>query len=1036
MSTVGQLERRTQNRVIRRLRDTLHYAYLGNWEDRAGNSNIEEALLRKVLTRRGVTPDLIERALTELRRAAGDQSKSLYDRNRAVYNLLRYGVQVRPDVGDVTQTVHLINWVHPEDNHFAVAEEVTVEGPNTKRPDVVLYVNGIALGVLELKRSVVSVAQGIRQNLANQTKAFIEPFFATVQLVMAGSDTEGLRYGVIETPETYYLTWKEEDDPGTIENPLDRALVRLCDKARFLEIVHDFLVYDAGTKKICRHNQYFAVKAAQARIRRREDGHRQSADGHRQSADGIIWHTQGSGKSLIMVWLAKWIREHVPDARVLIITDRTELDEQIEKVFLGVDEQIVRTTSGRDLIARLNSPEHWLICSLIHKFGAREEGDVDRYIDEVRRSLPPGFSAKGELFVYVDECHRTQSGKLHRAMKAILPDAMFIGFTGTPLLKQDKSTSLEVFGPYIHTYKYDEAVRDGVVLDLRYEARDVDQALTSQKKIDQWFAAKTKGLTDVALAELKKRWGTMQRVLSSRSRLEQIVGDIMLDMETRDRLQSGHGNALLVSDSIYNACKFYELFVQAGLKRCAIVTSYKPTPADIKLEETGEGYTEALRQYEIYRRMLADWFEQDEDAAMVRIDEFEREVKAKFVHEPGQMKLLIVVDKLLTGFDAPPATYLYIDKPMRDHGLFQAICRVNRLNGEDKEYGYVVDYRDLFKSLEKSVHDYTSEAFEGYDKEDVEGLLTDRLEKARERLAETREAVKVLCEPVAPSRSTEAYLAYFCAEDTSDKEALKENERKRVTLYKAVAAFVRAYANLANEMDEAGLNPAEAAAVKAEVTHYERVRSEVKLASGDYIDLKAYEPAMRHLIDTYIRADESEVLSTFDDMTLVELIVERGVGAVDALPEGIKESQEAVAETIENNVRKLIIDEQPLNPKYYDRMSDLLDQLIAARRAKAIAYEAYLAEIAELAKQVKQPGTGATYPKAVDTQARRALYDNLDGDAELALAVDHEIRTTKKDGWRGNRIKEKEVRYAIKRHLDDEAQVDRIFDLAVHQHEY
>ena len=1022
MSTVGQLERKTQNRVIRLLRDSLHYDYLGDWEERQGNSNIEEALLRRVLTRRGYGPDLIDRALYELRRAADDQSKSLYDRNRAVYALLRYGVKVKPDVGAVTQTVHLIDFAHPEDNHFAVAEEVTIVGEHIKRPDVVLYVNGIALGVLELKRSVVSVAQGIRQNLANQTKAFIEPFFATIQLVMAGNDTEGLRYGVIETPETYYLTWKEEDDPGTIANPLDRALVHLCSKARLLEIVHDFLVYDAGTKKVCRPNQYFGVKAAQARVRERRGG--------------IIWHTQGSGKSLVMVWLAKWIREHVADPRVLIITDRTELDEQIEKIFLGVDEEIARTKSGRDLIAHLNSPKPWLICSLIHKFGAHEEGDIDRYIEDVRRNLPTGFAPKGELFVYVDECHRTQSGKLHRAMKAILPEAMFIGFTGTPLLKRDKSTSLEVFGPYIHTYKYDEAVRDGVVLDLRYEARDVDQTLTSQAKIDQWFAAKTKGLTDVALAELKKRWGTMQRVLSSKSRLEKIVGDIMLDMETRDRLQSGHGNALLVSDSIYNACKYYELFVQAGLKRCAIVTSYKPSPGDIKLEETGDGYTEPLRQYRIYRKMLADWFNQDEEQAMYRVEEFETEVKTKFIEEPGQMKLLIVVDKLLTGFDAPPATYLYIDKPMRDHGLFQAICRVNRLDGEDKEYGTIIDYRDLFKSLEKSIHDYTSEAFDGYDREDVDGLLSDRLEKARERLVETREAVKVLCEPVAPSKSTEAYLAYFCAMDTSDPDAVKDNERKRVTLYKAVASLVRAYANLANEMDEAGLSPAEAAAIKAEVAHYEKVRAEVKLASGDYIDLKAYEPAMRHLIDTYIRAEESEVLSTFDDMTLVELIVERGVGAIDALPEGIRESQEAVAETIENNVRKLIIDEQPLNPKYYDRMSDLLDQLIAERRAKAIAYEAYLAKITELAKKVKEPGTGFTYPKGVDSPARRALYDNLGQDEALALAVDREIRSTKKDGWRGHHLKEKEVLYAIRRHVDDDDLAKKILDVVEHQIEY
>ncbi len=654
-----------------------------------------------------------------------------------------------------------------------------MQGEHTKRPDVVLYVNGIALGVLELKRSIVSVSEGIRQNLDNQKKIFIQPFFTTIQLIMAGNDTEGLRYGVIETPEKYYLTWKEE---STIESLLDRHLTQLCEKQRLLEIIHNFVVFDAGVKKLCRHNQYFGVRAAQERVRQREGG--------------IIWHTLGSGKSLTMVWLARWIRENVRDARVLIITDRTELDEQIEKVFKGVNEDIYRTKNGQDLIDRLNATTPWLFCSLIHKFAGKEEGDITGFIEEVKRSLPPGFKAKGDLYVFVDECHRTQSGELHEAMKQILPSALFIGFTGTPLLKADKQKSIEVFGTYIHTYRFDEAVKDKVVLDLRYEARDIEQSITSQKRIDQWFEAKTRGLNDVALAQLKQKWGTMQKVLSSQSRLAMIVDDILLDMETKDRLQSGRGNAMLVSGSIYQACKFYELFTSQGFDRCAIVTSYKPSPSDIKGEEAGEGLTEKLKQYDIYNKMLGG---KDPEA-------FEKEVKKKFVEEPGQMKLLIVVDKLLTGFDAPSATYLYIDKQMRDHGLFQAICRVNRLDGDDKEYGYVVDYKDLFKSLERSIHDYTSEALDGYDREDVAGLLSDRVVKARERLEEAREVIKALCEPVAPPRDTTAYLHYFCAKDTADKDALKENEPRRVALYKLTASLLRAFANLANELPEAGMS--------------------------------------------------------------------------------------------------------------------------------------------------------------------------------------------------------------------------------------
>ena len=405
-----------------------------------------------------------------------------------------------------------------------------------------------------------------------------------------------------------------------------------------------------------------------------------------------------------------------------------------------------------------------------------------------------------------------------------------------------------------------------------------------------------------------------------------------------------------------------------------------------KGEESGEGLTEKLREYEIYQKMLAEWFNESPAQAVKRSEQFEKEVKKKFIDEPGQMKLLIVVDKLLTGFDAPPATYLYIDKNMRDHGLFQAICRVNRLDGEDKDYGYVIDYKDLFRSLESAVKDYTSGALEGYDKEDVAGLLKDRLQKGRERLEETLETVRALCEPVEPPRDSQAYIRYFCAKDSGNSDQLKDNEPNRLSLYQHVAALIRAYANLAPEMLEAGFNAEQTASIKNEVDHYEKVREEVKLASGDYIDLKMYEPAMRHLIDTYIRAEDSKKVSAFDQMPLVELIVERGADAIKSLPEGIKNDPAAVAETIENNVRKLIIDESPVNPKYYEKMSVLLDELVAQRRQDAINYQQYLEKIVDLAKKLKNPTSGETYPKSLNTASKRALFDNLDKNEMLALA--------------------------------------------------
>lgn len=1033
MNHIGQRERVTQDRVVAHFQQALGYRYLGNLHD-ADNRNIRQADLTAWLTQRGIAEALIGRALRQLDIAAAlGEGKTLYDANKAVYQLLRYGIKDKAGAGEQNKTVWLIDWKHPEANDFAIAEEVSVKGENKKRPDIVLYVNGIALAVLELKRSSVSIGEGIRQNLDNQKKEFIRNFFTSMQLVMAGNDSQGLRYGTIETPEKHYLEWKEADDTAGAVTKLDHHLSQVCRKDRLLELIHDFIVFDAGIKKTCRHNQYFGIQSAKQFIARREGG--------------IIWHTQGSGKSLTMVWLAKWIRENIHDARVLLVTDRTELDEQIEKVFTGVEEQIVRTSSGADLITKLNATTPWLLCSLVHKFGrgGEDEDDsqsADDFIQEMKRQLPSDFHAKGNLFVFVDECHRTQSGRLHAAMKSILPEALFIGFTGTPLLKKDKQKSIEVFGRYIHTYKFDEAVNDGVVLDLRYEARDIDQQVTSQKKVDDWFEAKTRGLSNLAKMQIKQKWGTLQKVLSSKSRLEKIVGDILLDMETKPRLMDGRGNAMLVCSSVYQACKSYDLFAQHGFAdKCAIVTSYQPNATSIKGEETGEGLTEKLFKYDTYRKMLANYFGKSEEEAAKLVEAFEIDVKKKFIKEPGQMRLLIVVDKLLTGFDAPSATYLYIDKPMADHNLFQAICRVNRLDGDDKDYGYIVDYKDLFRSLDKAISDYTSEAFADYDQDDVAGLLKDRLTEARKDLTEALEQVRSLCEPVKAPRAQADYFAYFCGVsgevfDTSEKEAL------RLTFYQLTAKLLRAYANIANEMSQAGYNAQQINSIRDEVAHYEKVRDEVKLNSGDLVDMKRFEPAMRQLLDMYIRADDSEQLMDFEDLGLLEIIVQKGVGELaKGLPSGIANNQQAMAETIENNVRRKIVDENPVNPRYYEQMSVLLNELIEQRRQQALDYQEYLIKIRDLAKQVLQPASAndGRYPSSLDTQAKRALYDNLDNDEGLALKLDVTVKQTKQADWYGDRMKERQLANAVREELasyNAEHDIGEVMNLIKAQQEY
>jgi len=677
-------------------------------------------------------------------------------------------------------------------------------------------------------------------------------------------------------------------------------------------------------------------------------------------------------------------------------------------------------------MAQLGNTLPRLLCSLVHKFGKHGVDDFDEFIEELRNS--PSATV-GELFIFVDECHRTQSGKLHKTMKAILQNAVFIGFTGTPLLKQDRQTSIEVFGRYIHTYKFNEAVEDEVVRDLKYEARDIDQKLSSPIKVDEWFEAKTKGLNDFQKSALKKRWGTMQKVLSSRSRLEKIMNDIIFDFNVKPRLNNGKGNAMLVASSIYEACRYYDLLQNTELKgKCAIVTSYNPSTKDIVTEDTGENTeTEKEYIYNLYAGLLGD----------KTTEQYEDEAKDKFKKEPANMKLVVVVDKLLVGFDAPPCTYIYIDKTMQDHGLFQAICRVNRLDSDDKKYGYIIDYKDLFKKVENAVAVYISELdYDTFVKEDVDILLKDRLEKARERLEDALEEMALLCEPVAPPRDSLAYIRYFCGNPENEKD-LKANEAKRTALYQQTVELIRAYADISPEMEEAGFTKKETDNIKEKVDFYLKLRDEIKNASGETLDMKTYEADMRHLIDTYIQAEEPRTISPFEDMSLLDVIINSGIAAaINTLPKGITGSHEAVAETIENNVRRKIIKEHLIDPAYFDEMSKLLNEVIKERKAKAIDYEEYLKQIASIATKVINPEK-ADLPESVrKSSAKRALYHNLGKNEGLALVIDEAVKSVKKADWRGNSAKENEIKSALYKIFQDVSEVENIFPIIKQQTEY
>lgn len=1030
-------EKKLQKRVLKILKDELGYRYIGNLED-VDNKSIREDDLIKNLEKRGYSSHLIKLALNEVRKVAYNQTSGLYQNNKAFYSLLRYGAQGLKYENKDRVTVHLIDWENIDNNDFAVAQEVSVlcfDNKRHKRPDVVIYVNGIALGVFELKRSSVSIGEGIRQNLTNQKDENIARFFNTVQFTFAGNEAEGLKYGTICTAEKYYLQWKEDHNAndslsikikelqGEEPNRLRDGIISICQKERFLSLIYDFVIYDAGIKKLARHNQYFADIAARAFIERREGG--------------IIWNTQGSGKSLIMVWLTKWIVENVKNSRVVIITDRDELDDQIEGLFSDVDIKIARASSGQNLRDLLNTYDESIICSLIHKYGhnAGKQADVDLYVKELEKSLGSDFEAKGEIVAFIDECHRTNSGKLHKAVRTIMPSATIIGFTGTPLLKKDKQTSREVFGEYIHTYKFDEGVEDGVVLDLRYEARDVDQNLTNQDKVDLWFETKTKGLTDYAKNKLKSSWASLNKLYSSRQRLEKIACDIIFDMETKPRLSCDRGTAMLVAGDILQACKYWEIFQSSGFKKCAVVTSYEPNAASVRTA-TSDLNEESESEYKksIYERMLNGKTTQ----------EYESEVKKKFKEEPANMKLLIVVDKLLTGFDAPSATYLYIDKSMRDHDLFQAICRVNRPDGEDKDYGYIVDYKDLFKNVQLAITDYTGGAFDGYEDEDVDGLIKGRYEEAKAEMVGARASLNDLFSNIEDKSIDTKVIEYFCG----DKEDDETYTGRREIFYSLAASYTRSFANCCDKLvSDYGYSDKDVNNVRREITNYNKIKEMVKLASYDYIDLKPYESDMRYILDTYVKAEDTNVISELENMSLVELLLNSETTTpinqiVDVLPG----DDEAKAEIIDNNLTYEIVKKKSSNEVYYGKLSEMLEEVITQRKIGVLSYEEYLKEVIELAKAVIHPEDSGTYPDDIkDSEAKRAIYDFIGKeDSIIAFEVDAAIRDSMQPDWISNKQKQNKIKGAIFDTLciygydEDKADnlTEEIFELVKRQVEY
>ena len=1050
-------EREYQNSVVKLFREQLDYDYLGKLQygkdkkcldDGRINSPIIEEEIRKFLVATGKYTALqISEAIAELKKAARltDSKKGvLLDTNNGLYEILTRHIAIQPSPDKPHENVALFDFANPLANRYAIAEEVSYIDPLTgshSRPDIVVYVNGIAIAVIELKRSTISVQEGIKQHLSNEID-LIPSFFTTVQYTIAANSTNdtgdkdknGFRYATILTPEKFWTPWKRDTHEVGTQMSDTNSYLEFFKKEIFFDLFRYGVIDDGGTKKVMRPHQFHALRAAMPRLK--------------DKASGVIWHSQGSGKSLTMVWLAKYIQRNFENPRVLIITDRTELDQQIANTFLKATGSMHQAKSSDDLLTTLHGGSEWLICSLIHKFGRHIDpnsgkevvGDDDApipletYLKELTALVNSKFGGKFEAkgthkFVFVDECHRTQSGRLHEAMRAIMGnDVMFIGFTGTPLLHVDKKRGYQAytavknesrhrFGEFIHKYLHKEAVDDRVILDLQYEARDVEQEVSNQTKLDQKKEELLKNVNEANKQAIEDRWATLQKVYSSSERIHRIGYSILDDMQTYP-LSEDWCNAMLVAGDIYSAYKYYEFFCMGSgnpylRDKCAVVTSYVPTDYDKRKNNDGDDSTE---NEIIFKNNWA--IQSYKDAGVQNAEQYEAWAKRMFTKVPSRMKLLIVVDKLLTGFDAPSATYLYIDKDMRDHNLFQAICRVNRLGTDlkenpdnpdsrtiftHKEFGLIVDFKHLFGKIEDAITNFNDESggLSGYDAADIDGLLDDAISKNRKRLELCLQAygnMKADWER-QEVRTTADVIKYFCPEiplTLSEDERKKQdeaNKARREMFYKITQALGAAYANISDYILKAGYSEQQADEIHRTVSEAASLNARVKQASGDDFDVKQFDPQMRQLLDRYIRAEDAEtIIPPTLDFSFLDMITaksdtdEETKKAVDAA-DG---KEKAAAEVIEAKARAVINDwnardhEQALS--FAQRLQKIIDDMNTETQQTTERIK-QLIELLKAMKGVSQAPDGITTPVARALWNNRSAWTSLTEQSDIVALI-------------------------------------------------
>ena len=924
----------------------------------------------------------IERAMEELDEPLTD---GLVRTSEKIYDALLLGKSYPETVGggkSLSFNLKYIDWEHPENNLFHVTEEFAVESQDklhNARPDIVLFINGIPFAVIECKAPHISVEQAVEQMIRNQQADYIPQLFKYAQIVMA-TNKNVVKYATAGTPKKFWSVWKEQDteflDSRLAQLVADRApteqdrnIISLFSRERLMELTRYFVLFDANVKKICRYQQYFAIREIIKTIAQKD------SKGNRQS--GVIWHTQGSGKSLTMVMLAKYILMElaVCNPRVVIVTDRKELDGQIAATFAHTRLNPARATSGRHLVELVTNGKADVITTIINKFNTAERLEAK--------------NNSRDVFVLIDESHRSNYGSMAAKMRTVFPNACYIGFTGTPLMKREKNT-LTKFGKLIHKYTIQDGVEDGAIVPLIYEGRFVEQKV-DEENIDMWFQQTTKRLTDPQKEDLRRKWSSIRRLTSTDARIKRIA----LDINNHFLLgfKDTGFKAMLATNYKRDAIRYLKCFEQFGDLNCAVVIS----PPDMResVDDVDEGTDNMVIEY--WEKMMKQYGD---------ADTYEEAMKNKFCD--GEIDILIVCSKLLTGFDAPVCQVLYIDKELKEHGLLQAIARTNRLH-DGKEYGLIVDYRGLIQKLDAAMDMYSGAGLENFEGRDLRGVVIDVLEA----LGQLRTAYTNLIDLFADVK------------DLSDTEAVEvslADEKKREQFYNLLCAFGRALDLVLNsEQAYAALPGEEREKYQNRFLFFSKVRRSVKIRYCDAIDNREYEPLMQNLLDTHLSvAGLKQITNPVDILNKDDF--ERELEELGSL--------RAKADAITSRLSKSISAKYEENPAYYDSFSKRIKDALDQYKEKVISEAEYLAKMRSIMEDYHSGKSSVSYPERIKCNIHAqafygvitALFDDAqiegmtpDFAAEIAEEITAIIAKHSRVDWTNNQT----IHNRISQDIDD-----------------